>query len=387
MAIAIQQQDVQAKGEELSYEALTNTNNGTCVSLYTEEVLPTASPDAGLKRLKSILRDARASFEGASMTVEDAQRLLESSWRQDFESSRDRAKGTAIFVNKEFFAKCRIPAAGGEKVVVGKRFFVRPLLPFVPAQDRFFVLALSQKHVRLFEGSRSGMHERNLLHTPASLRQDFEGLSFQRGYEMHTAASAGSNQKGAHFHGANISTKDRLAQFFRDVDRGIAGLLEGREAPLIVACVEYLFPIYKEANTYPHLLEEAITGNPDLLSPQALHDASWNIFEKRLSNEASRALDVYNEHVNTPLASSNLRRIISAADRGLVRFLFLPPDAEQWGSFEPPETVHIHAKPEPGDEELLNLAAVLTLRRGGKVWVVPANELRQGAEIAAVFRF
>lgn len=269
--------------------------------------------------------------------------------------------------------------------MVGKEFLVRPVLPLIPTHDRFFVLALSQKHVRLFEGSRTGMEDRHLQQTPENLHEDLEGLSFERRYEMHTAASVASNQKGAIFHGPSVSSKDRLIHFFRDVDRGVANLLKGQEAPLIVGSVEYLFPIYKEANTYPHLLDQAIVGNPDLLSAEALHAASWKIFEKQLSNEAARALEVYKPHVNTPLTSSNLRKIVAAADRGTVRFLFLSPTGEQWGSFESPETVHLHEKQEPGDEDLLNLAAVLTLGHGGQVWVVSANELREGADIAAVF--
>jgi hypothetical protein len=30
----------------------------------------------------------------------------------------------------------------------------------------------------------------------------------------------------------------------------------------VLAGVEYLLPIYREANTYPHLLAEGIHGNP-----------------------------------------------------------------------------------------------------------------------------
>ena len=67
--------------------------------------------------------------------------------------------------------------------------------------------------------------------------------------------------------------------------------------------------------------------------------------------------------------------------------MFVPSTGEQWGLFQPPETVHIHNKKEPVDDELLNLAAMLTLRHGGEVYVVRADELREGAEVATVFRF
>jgi hypothetical protein len=47
----------------------------------------------------------------------------------------------------------------------------------------------------------------------------------------------------------------------------------------------------------------------------------------------------------------------------------------------------VHAKQEPGDGDLLNLAAILTLRHGGRVYLVPPEQLREGVDLAAVFRF
>lgn len=380
---AIQAQDAQTRTKEADYQALAKIHERPCISFYMDRSSLAGPAKNDLNRRKDELRNAKASFEGTSMTIEEAERLLESNWHLAPAGN----EGAAIFLSRDFAGCCRIKAPVVERLIIGSEFCVRPLLPLVPASDRFFVLALSQKHVKLFEGSRRGMEERHLQETPANIHEDLAGLSFERRYEMHTAASPASSQKGAIFHGPSISNKDRLIHFFRDVDRGVANVLKGQRAPLIVAAVEYLFPIYKEANTYPHLLEDVIPGNPDALSPEALHAASWKIFEKHLSAEAGRALDVYKAHANTPLTSSNLRKVIAAAASGVVRFLFVPATGEQWGLFEPPETVHIHDAKEPGDDELLNLAAILTLRHGGEVHVVPADELREGAEVAAVFRF
>ena len=377
-----------ARIEEPRYEALTEAREGPCISIYTNRDSAEQAKN-GLKRLKDLLRGAASNFEKTSMTVDDAERLLESNWEliQGAESARAGMQAAAIFFSKGFFGCYGLPAPVAERVVVGSEFFIRPLLSLWPANDRFFVLALSQKRVRLFEGSRYRMEERHLRDTPENLHEDVAGLSFERHYEMHTAASPVSNQKGAIFHGPSVQSKDRLIHFFRDVDRGVASALKNQEAPLIVAAVEYLFPIYREANTYPHLLEEAIPGNPDLLAQDALHAASWKIFENRAAGAEARAFGVYKEHINTPLTSSNLRKVIAAAASGRVRLLFVPASSEQWGLFQRPETVHIHDKRESGDDELVNLAAVLTLRDGGEVHVVPAGGLREGAGVAAVFRF
>ncbi len=375
--------------KEATYAELAAQHAQPCVSLYTSDCFALNDAQQCLPRLKKALRNAESAFRNAPMTAEEAGKLLESNWLTMGQSARAHlsAQGLALFMSRDFFGYCHLPATVADHVAVGREFLVRPLLPLVPTDDRFFVLALSQKHVRLFEGSRSAIRERTMQDLPGTFREDVEGLPFERQYQMHTASSPAARQKGAIFHGPSLQHKDRLIHFFRSVDRSVADSLKGQQAPLIVATVDYLFPIYQEANTYPHLPDENIGGNPDLWPPDALHAAAWKIAEKWLREAGARAFAMYNEHVNTPLTSTNLREILAAAEQGLVRFLFLASTGERWGRPAPPETIHVHAEQEAGDEELLNLAAVLTLRHGGLVRVVPREQLGEGADMAAVFRF
>jgi len=376
MASNIQAAGAEAEIKEPEYSALAASHEQPCITIYMSDNTPVGGMEQILTRLKNLLRTAESSFQGFPMTVGEAEELLTSHWSsiQDNEPVHPGTQGLAIFMSRNFFGRCHLPIAAPGFVVVGREFFIRPLLRFVPTDDRFFVLALSQKHVKLFEGSRRGIRERTMKEVPENLHDDLEGLPFA------------ARHKGV-YHGPSLDHKDRLIHFFRDIDHGVAASLKGQQAPLVVASVDYLFPIYKEANTYPDLLEDMVTGNPDLLSPYALHAASWRVVEKQFSEARARAFAVYQAHINSSRTSSNLRKVVIAAERGLVRFLFLPSEGEQWGSLAAPETVHVHNKQEPGDDELLNLAAVLTIRRGGHVYVVPPNELPEGAEVAAVFRF
>ena len=47
----------------------------------------------------------------------------------------------------------------------------------------------------------------------------------------------------------------------------------------------------------------------------------------------------------------------------------------------------LHPAPEPGDQDLLDLAAIRTLVSGGAVYALPPEEVPDGALLAAVFRF
>lgn len=377
--------------KEANYAALAVEHVTPCISIYLTSGVGAEATKQQLPRFKSLLHAAGPSLQNSAMSVEEAEALLTSNWRavEEGQPQHPSAEGLAVFISRDFFGFSHLPAPVADRVAVGSEFLVRPLLSFIPHDDRFYILTLSQKHVKLFEGSRRGIRERTLWDTPESLHEDFEGysFSFERQYQMHTASSPESLQKGAVFHGPSLRDKDRMIHFFRDVDKGVMNALKGQQAPLILAAVDYLVPIYKTANTYTHLLDHALIGSPDLLSPNQLYAAGWKIVEEELSKAADGAFAVYHQHMNTPLTSSNLRETLAAAHRGLVRFLFVPSAGERWGSLVPPDTVHVHSAQEPGDGELLNLAAILTLRHGGLVYVVPQSQLAEGADIAAVFRY
>ena len=389
MTAEIREQNSNVEINHPDYAALVREHGQACISIYTAPLLGVDAEKHDLSRLTALLRSIQASFPHDGLTVEAAEEILKSHWHllREGETIHPRTQTLAIFMNNNFFGCYHLPLPTPEHAVVGREFHIRPLLSQISTNDRFFVLALSQKHVRLYQGSYHGLIERTVEDVPENLHEDLSGRSFEHGYESHTAASPISGTKGAIFHGAHVDRKEELLHFFRSINHGIVNSLKGQQFPLIVATVDYLFPIYKAANTYPHLLEDPIIGNPDLLSLNELRAAAWQIVENHGSKARDRAFAVYHEHINTPLSSSNLREILIAASRGLIRFLFVPPAGERWGSIVPPETVHVHAEQEPGDEELLNLAAILTIRHGGHVHVIPSGQLREGADVAAVFRF
>ncbi len=51
------------------------------------------------------------------------------------------------------------------------------------------------------------------------------------------------------------------------------------------------------------------------------------------------------------------------------------------------DEIQIHSEPQPGDEDLLDAAAIQTLMHGGVVYAVEPQKMPDEAAIAAVFRY
>jgi len=177
----------------------------------------------------------------------------------------------ALFISPGMFRLYQLPARFEPLVVVAHRFHLKPLLIFL-GDNEFFVLALSQNEVRLFEGSRMGLSAIDDLEgVPKSLADALKYDELVKHLQFRTGIGTGGarGERAAMFHGQSADdAKDKILRYFRQIDQGLQDFLREEPAPLLLAGVEYLLPIYKEANTYQHLLGEGITGN-EARSPSA----------------------------------------------------------------------------------------------------------------------
>jgi hypothetical protein len=156
----------------------------------------------------------------------------------------------------------------------------------------------------------------------------------------------------------------------------------------VLAGVEYLFPIYREANTYPHLLEQGIPGNPEGVRSEELHQQAWEVVQPVLEKAVNDAAAQYDELVGTGRSSNDIREVVQAAYYGRVDSLFVALGVHLWGSFDPKnDKVVIDREHEPGNEDLLDLSAVHTLLKGGTVYAMDADKVPDDGLMAAIYRY
>lgn len=382
--------------EEL--RALAETQGQPCVSIYmpTHPVGPELQQDP--IRLRNLLTEAEKRLLSLGLRTPEAKALLaqadELLPRHAF--WQNQASGLALFLADGFFRSYRLPFAVEELLVVGQRLHLKPLLRTLRPDGLFYILALSQKQVRLLEGSRLSVREVDLEGVPQGLAEALRDHAPDKGLQFHTSTAAPGGRGGeraAMFHGhggGEEETKTDILRYFHQVDRGLRDWLGARHAPLVLAGVDYLLPLYREANTYPQLQPAGIEGNPDDLRPEDLHARAWEVVRPVIVQPREAAVARFRElaGVASPLASADLSEIVAAAYYGRVEVLFIRLGTQQWGRFDPQTgEVTLDRDPSPEDEDVVDLAAVQTYLNSGAVYVVPPEQMPGREAVAALFRY
>jgi hypothetical protein len=372
--------------EEL--RALLQDTSAWCLSLY----LPTHRTGPEMRqdpiRFKNLLRQAEDQLLALGL-AEDAtrkalrplQELLsrEAFWQQQTE-------GLAVFLNAETFRYYHLPLDVPELTVVTQRFHLKPLLRILSGAGHYYLLTLSQKQVKLFEGTRYDLQELTPPGMPTNIAEALGEEAAQPQVQAHT-----SGQRGVVMHGhgeASAETKDRLLRFFRQLNAHLREQLANSQAPLVLAGVEYLLPIYREVNTYAHLLAEGLRGNPEHISREELLQQAWTLVHPHHLREREKAEAQYRQLLGTGRATNRVAEALSGATQGRVATLFVPVGVHRWGSFDAYEQkLETHAEPQPGDEDLLDLAALQTLAHGGTVYAVKPEQMPDHTQAAAILRY
>ena len=376
---------------------LSQTSGGPCVSIF----MPTVRAGETLQnpiRFKNLLRDTEERLAGWGLRNGQSEALLEPVRRlaDDRPFWEHPSDGLALFRSPDLFRTYRVPVALRELSVVERRFHLKPLFPLLSGDGTFYVLALSLKSIRLIQASRYSAREVELGDIPQSFEAAMGRLSrqFSQHPGTHTAAKTVSRIPIFHGHGSGEDDlKAEIRKYFQIVDDRLAHLAVDvdRDAPFVLAGVEYLLPRYHEASKLPHILDEGLTGNSDGLSAEELRDEAWEIVEPLFTADRRRAAERFGDLAGTGLASHELAEILPAAHDGRVDSLFTARGVRVWGTYdEAARTARFQEDQGAqvnGSEDLLDHAAVQTFLHAGAVYAVERRLERQGYAVAAVFRY
>jgi hypothetical protein len=372
---------------------LAAVSGDACVSIYMPTQQKTTDFRKDQIRFKNLLRDAEKSVSGrventkiATTMLEPAQKLM-----NDMVFWQHQGHGLALFLTPNEFFMYQLPLRFDEQVVCAGRFHLKPLLPFFSNNGRFYILALSQNEIRLFDCTRHDVLELELGLPGKGLDETLDYDTKRRQLQFHTGSANGAGPRPAVFHGHGVGkddNKDEIFRYFRAVDSDLNEVLREENLPLVLAGVEYLLPLFRSASSYRHIVEKGITGNPEELSGKELHEMAWDIVERYFRENQRAALKRYREMAGTGLASADFDTVLKAACYGRVDTLFVALGVQHWGIFNRDiDEIKAYENAAPGAEDLLDLAAVETFKNNGVVFALESTEVPENKMLAAVMRY
>jgi len=369
---------------------LMEIHRGPCVSVFMPMHRSGPETQQDMIRFKNLIREAEERLITRGIPAPEARELLESAHKllQGDLFHQHQSDGLGMFLSPEVFHYYFLPFAFKELVFVADRFHIRPLLPLLSGDGRYYILALSQNKVRLLQGTHYSVNEVSLADVPKNLAETLRDDDSWKGLQMHSGRSEGQGKLSSVTHGSEVDSKENIRRYFRRIDKGLHELVRDERVPLVLAGVDYLHPIYKEVNTYPHLMEAGVGGNPERLSAKELHAQAWTVVRPYFQKAQQEAVDQYKQFISSGRASNRFRKIILAAYHGQIELLFAVSDFQQSGTFDAStDEIHLHKKEKTGDQDLLEFAAIQTLLNGGTVYVVKPGTMPDTGSLAAVFRY
>jgi hypothetical protein len=377
------------------FERLAGIQQPFCVSIYLPMYKSGKEQNEGLgpAQLKSALEQVEKELIAQGMSgpeittyVAPVKELI-----TDLSFWRNPSEGVAIYLNqKHDMLIFKTPIKFRPLVYVSDHYYLTPILSLFEFDNRIFLLQLSQDYVKLTRADKYTFEELNIDELlPAKLEEtvgfDYKQkmLQYRTGHALHGAGS---------FHGHGEGKDDdqkEILSFFREIDKSIQRILKSQNVPLIIACVDELFPLYKKANTYKKLYPKHISGDPESIDKQRLQAEIRKLIHTINTGLKSDLSDRYMNLIHTSKTSHQISEIVPAAIEGRVEILFVKLETMVFGTYSGRnKCVILDAESTARNRCLVNLAAVQTILQGGKVYSMETGLMPEaGRPLNALFRY
>jgi hypothetical protein len=348
-------------------------------------------------RLRNLLSEA-AKRLGADRRGPEVEALLEPARRlvEDEEFWRHQDQGLAIFIAPGFERVHKLPIEVAEEVAIGRHFCIRPLLPIVDATGWFWLLTITAGRTRLYRGSRWTIGEVGDIDLPQGVEELYNETVFQEQHYTRPDARPQRSGAGGLSHAQSFGAapedlrKGLLLQYLRRIAGIVEPVLKRDPAPLILAAQPEIQGNFREMAGWKELRSEGIQENPDAMSDEELREKSWALLDPDRDKSRGDAIGRLNGLIGTGngKAATAPEDIVRAARDGRVELLFLLPGRPVWGQLlDAEDRIVAHDEKAEDDDDLLNYAAVMTLRQGGDVTLVEPAQLPPPAPAAAILRY
>lgn len=287
---------------------------------------------------------------------------------------RHALDGLAIFVNQDFARKFYLPFPISERVIIDETFVTRDLVMAMNRAPRYWVLALSDKPTRLFEGVRDALVEIT----------DFGFPMTHEGPGGETALPSGV--------GINKSAyrDEYRRKFFRQVDAAFAKVAQDDPLPTLLTGADRQLSFFNEVTSHGSLVAGSLLGSYDETSAHDLGKLLWPLVLEAMDARRQELLQELDAAVGAQRSASTLGEAWMQAQMGRVATLLVEEDYHQ-PARRSESGMLLTVVDEAGGPDVLEDAVddlvELVLLKGGQVFFLDAGALAIHGRVAAILRY
>lgn len=372
---------------------LRDHRDPACLSLYqpTHRDHPASEQDP--IRYANLVKSLEESL-GQQLPKRQAQSLLEPfrALITDRDFWNHAGEGLAVLGSQNLFRAYRLRRPVPELAIVADTFHLKPLVRILQSADRYHVLALSRKDIRLFEGNRDVLDEIGLADgVPRTIVDALGDELTEPHLKVSSYGGAGNGQAPMHHgHGDRAGEVDLDAErFFRAVDRAVmtqhsqpAGIA------LILAALPQHHHMFHALSRNPALIPQSIDGHPDSLpSLDALRQRAWQLMEPRYLARLAGLVESFGGARAKGQSEGDLANAARAVVAGRVATLLIEADRVIPGRVEANGALQLGTKSQSGVDDVLDDLGTLVQQHGGEVVIVPAERMPTNTGLAAIYRY
>ena len=281
--------------------------------------------------------------------------------------------GLAIFVNKSFGGKYKLPFPVKEQLVIDETFATRNLIYTLNRSPKYWVLVLSEKPTRLYEGFRDQLLEVNNENFPVFFQETTWDEPLRVGEITNTSSFRNEKNK----------------QFFRKIDRTLK-TLNFEQLPIVVTGVERYLSFYDEVTEQKNLIIAKLDGSYDNTPPHQIARMIWPLVLEVIEKNKVELLNELEKAVSANKYSSGIQQCWRRASEGRIQTLLVEKDfhypatmSDDKLTLYPAEAADLPGVTDDAVDELIETV----IQKSGRVAFVDYESLKIHQRITAILRY
>jgi hypothetical protein len=360
------------------FKKLIDLRDDVCVSIYLKTTPLSHESDASRIALKNAIKVVRTQMEAAQIPVDRQSAVLQriETLTGEYQFWQFQANSLGILATPGSLRWFRLANHLKPTVHVADRFHLKPFLRAVMLPQMAFVLALSQKNVKLVQV---------FADLPAA-EIPVEGLPPRVAGEVDKSTPEGrANDDSIH----EAEHQNRLLEkYATQIDTALRPVLRDAEMPLILAATGRVADVYRSINTYQHLAPVGIETSPDRVSEAELASAARPILDRIYRSEIEDYHSLFHLRAGQSRTATHLEAVARASTAGAVELLLVDIDAMVEGTIDQASgAITLADKPGPSTYDVIDEIVSRAISTGARVRGVRADELFGEGPVIAILRY